>query len=153
MRIPTLFCINQSYAQHAAVCIASLLANNSDLEFDLVVVSSDELGSAEDRLRRSIEQYKNFTLRVVRFEKPLSVALPLRGHYSLDTYVRLWVADFFTPETERILYLDSDMVVVGSIAELWNTDIGDAVLGAVTIPGSTRCASCGVPEEFGYFKA
>src|SRR6202035_5658175 len=75
------------------------------------------------------------------------------GHYAKETYVRLWLADFFSSNIERILYLDSDIVVVGDIANLWHADIGNAVLGAVTIPGSTRCASCGVPEQFGYFQA
>ncbi len=45
------------------------------------------------------------------------------------------------------------MVVVGSISELWNTEIGDAILGAVTIPGSTRCGAYGIPESSGYFQS
>ena len=152
-RIPTLFCINETYAQHAAVCMVSLLENNKDLEFDIVVVCTNPLGAEEEKLLRTIQQYRNCQIRTIPFDKAKSMALPLRGHYSLDTYVRLWVADFFAADVKRILYLDSDMVVVGSIADLWNADIRDAVLGAVTIPGSTRCAPCGVPEAFGYFQA
>lgn len=152
-RIPTALCINASYAQHAAVCIVSLLENNRELMFDLVVVSTDPLGMAEDKLRRTIRPYANCTLRIVQFDNPASIDLPLGGHYAKETYVRLWLADFFPSTIERILYLDSDIVVVGNVGNLWNTDIGDAVVGAVTIPGSTRCASCGVPEQFGYFQA
>ena len=152
-RIPTLFCINKTYAQHAAVCIVSLLENNADLEFDLLVVTTEPLGTAGDQLRRTILPYRNSTLRIAEFNDTASINLPLGGHYAKETYVRLWLADFFAADINRILYLDSDMVVVGSIAELWKTDIRDAVLGAVTIPGSTRCAPCGVPEAFGYFQA
>ena len=150
--IPTLLCINELYAQHAAVCIVSLLENNRDLAFDLVVVSTQPLGDAEEKLYRTLRRYGNYTLRTLQFRKAGSISLPLRGHYSLDNYVRLWVAEFF-PGTERILYLDSDMVVVASIAELWNTDIEGSVLGAVTIPGSTRCEPYGIPAQFGYFQS
>lgn len=153
IRIPTLFCINQTYAQHAAVCIVSLLENNRDLRFEIVVVSTNPLGAAEEKLHQTIERYRNCSLRIAQFDKAKFIALPLRGHYSLDTYVRLWMAEFFPADVDRILYLDSDVVVVGSIGELWRTDIRDSILGAVTIPGSTRCESCGVPEEFGYFQA
>jgi lipopolysaccharide biosynthesis glycosyltransferase len=36
---------------------------------------------------------------------------------------------------------------------LWNTDVSEHVLAAVTIPGSTRCAAYGIPEQFGYFQS
>ena len=74
-------------------------------------------------------------------------------HYTIDTYSRLWVAEFFPADTEKVLYLDSDMVVVGPIDELWDTDLGGHVLAAVTIPGSNRCPSLGIPEQYGYFQS
>jgi lipopolysaccharide biosynthesis glycosyltransferase len=63
------------------------------------------------------------------------------------------MADFFPASVGKVLYLDSDMIVTGDIGELWRADLGEAVLGAVTIPGSTRCAVLGIPEEYGYFNS
>ena len=152
--IPTLFCINASYAQHAAVCIVSLLENNRALFFDLVVVSTEPLGAAEEKLRRSLRAYDNFTFRVLQLDASSSgMTLPTRAHYTIDNYTRIWISEFFPADVERVLYLDSDMVVVANIAQLWNADLGDAVVGAVTIPGSTRCAPYDIPERFGYFQS
>ena len=151
-RIPTLICFNENYTQHAAVCMVSLLENNPNSDFDFVVVTTQGLGNTEERLHRTVGKYENCTLRI-HFKKSDSLALPLRIHYSMDTYTRLWADEFFPDHVERILYLDGDMVVVGNISELWNTNLGDAVLGAVTIPGSTRCAPFGIPESFGYFQS
>ena len=152
-RIPTLLCFNESYVQHAAVCMVSLLENNRNSAFDFVVVTTKGLGREEEKLHRTLHQYENCTLRTIHFKNPDTHALPLRIHYSIDTYTRLWAEEFFPNDVERILYLDGDMVAVGDISDLWNTELGIALLGAVTIPGSTRCAPCGVPERFGYFQS
>jgi lipopolysaccharide biosynthesis glycosyltransferase len=151
--VPTLFCINAHYAQHVAVCIASLLENNPHLFFDIVVACTGDLGSEEEKLSRSVKGYRNCTLRIERFTTPRGVTFPVRAHYSVDTYTRLSIAEFFPEQAEKALYLDSDMVVVGSIDELWQTDVSDVILAAVPIPGSDRCAFLGIPDTYGYLNA
>jgi lipopolysaccharide biosynthesis glycosyltransferase len=152
--IPTLFCINASYGQHAAVCIVSLLENNRDSMFDIVVVSTEPLGATAEKLKRSVAPYDNCRLTTMHLGASSGMTLPVRAlHYTMDTYTRLWVAEFFGAEVDRVLYLDSDMIVVANIAELWNTDVDAHIVAAVTIPGSTRCAAYGIPERFGYFQS
>jgi len=78
---------------------------------------------------------------------------PIRSHLSFDAYVRLWVADFYSEEVTRVLYLDADIIVVGDIVELFNIDLGDAVLGAVPIPWYDRNNLPGYKREYGYFNS
>ncbi len=153
MTIPTLFCINASYAKHVAVCIVSLLENNPDAFFELVVVSTGDLGGEAAKLRRTVAAYSNCTLKMKRLAADAGRHLPIRGHYSIDNYTRLWVTDFFADSVSKVLYLDSDMVVVGDVTRLWQMDMGNAIIGAVTIPGSDRCAAFGIPESYGYFNS
>lgn len=151
--IQTLFCINATYAQHAAVCIVSLLDNNRNLNFNIVVATTQPLGVSESALRASIAPYPNVHLSVKQFDPARE--LVVRGaHRSIDAYTRLWVEDFFPETVSRVLYLDSDMVVVGSIADLWRMDLGDQLLAATTIPGAAAaCRPLSVPEEYGYFQS
>lgn len=151
--IPTLSCVNAGYVQHLAACLVSLLTNNPDRFFEIVVVYTGNLGGSENKLRRSVESHDNVSLKLMPFAPPSVINLPLRAHYSVDIYSRLWIGDFFPPEVDRALYLDADMIVVGSIGELWETDLGDAVLGAVTIPNSDRGAYLRIPPEYGYFNS
>jgi lipopolysaccharide biosynthesis glycosyltransferase len=66
----------------------------------------------------------------------------------------LWIGQFFPADVDRVLYLDADIVVVGSITPLWRTDLGGALLGAVDIPGAERVMTVpGVRPEDGYFNA
>jgi lipopolysaccharide biosynthesis glycosyltransferase len=150
--IPTLFCINSRYAQHVAVCIVSLLENNPNSFFDIVVVSTGDLGAEGAKLRRTLAAYGNCALKVTRLAAA-GIDLPVRAHYSIDNYTRLWVADFFPERVSKVLYLDSDMIVAGDIGALWRTELGENILGAVTIPGSTRCTAFGIPERYGYFNS
>ena len=39
IRVNTLLCTNALFLQHAAVCLASLLANNPELFFNVVIVA------------------------------------------------------------------------------------------------------------------
>ncbi|CAK9151017.1 unnamed protein product [Ilex paraguariensis] len=45
-------------------------------------------------------------------------------------YARIYLADIIPTYVKRIIYLDSDLVMVDDIAKLWAMDLGDKVLGA-----------------------
>uniref|UniRef100_A0A5B7BQ87 Hexosyltransferase n=1 Tax=Davidia involucrata TaxID=16924 RepID=A0A5B7BQ87_DAVIN len=45
-------------------------------------------------------------------------------------YARIYMADIIPTEVKRVIYLDSDLVVVDDIAKLWGVDLGDKVLAA-----------------------
>lgn len=53
-----------------------------------------------------------------------------RDYYSASTYYRLFIPELF-PELEKALYLDSDVVVRGDISRLYDTELGDNLVGAV----------------------
>jgi lipopolysaccharide biosynthesis glycosyltransferase len=154
--VHTLLCTNALFLQHAAVCITSLLANNPNLFFDIVIIHQPAETLEEAKLRRSLAQFPNHALSFRSFAIPPELVLPLipLSHYTLDTYTRLWVGEFFPADVNRVLYLDADMVVVGSIAALWQVDLGGALMGAVDIPGSDQGVRLlGMRMEDGYFNA
>ena len=151
-----LICTNALFQQHAAVCLASLLANNPDFFFNIVIVGrvTEELN--EEKLRRSLTCFPNHSLTFRKFAPPADLLLPLTpgAHYTIDTYTRVWLAEFFPATVDRVLYLDADIVVVGSIAPLWNADLAGALMGAVDIPGSDQgVRRLGMRAEDGYFNA
>ncbi|KAL5561624.1 hypothetical protein UlMin_031371 [Ulmus minor] len=45
-------------------------------------------------------------------------------------YARLYLAEIIPPEVKRVIYLDSDLVVVDDIAKLWEVELDDKVLAA-----------------------
>jgi lipopolysaccharide biosynthesis glycosyltransferase len=153
-RANILLCTNVLFQQHAAVCLASLLANNAELFFDIVIVAQPNETLDEEKLRRSLMQFANHSVRFIKFSIPSDVCLPLIAHYTIDTYTRLWIKEFFLKDVKRVLYLDADVVVVGSVAPLWSANLAGALLGAVDIPGSDQGVRLlGLRPEDGYFNA
>src|ERR1700732_1160766 len=95
-RVHLLLCTNSLYLQHAGVCLISLLANNPDLFFDVVIVGRVTELLDEEKLRRSLTRFPNHSLSFRNFTPPADRILPLnpRAHYTLDNWTRLWVAEF-----------------------------------------------------------
>jgi lipopolysaccharide biosynthesis glycosyltransferase len=151
-----LLCTNSLYLQHVGVCLTSLLVNNSDLFFNIVIVGRATEALDEEKLRRSLAGFANHSLSFKKFIPPADRMLPLnpQAHYTLDNWTRLWVGDFFADDIDRVLYLDGDIVVVGDVAPLWCTDLGGTLLGAVDIPGSLHgVTTLAMRAEDGYFNS
>src|ERR1051325_3153211 len=154
--VHVLLCTNADFLQHAAVCLTSLLINNSGLFFEIVVASRATEQLDQGRLRRSLARFPNHELSFREFTPPLDRLLPLnpQAHYTLDNWARLWVQYFFPETIARVLYLDSAIVVVGDVGPLWLADLDGALLGAVDIPGSDRgVTNLGLRMEDGYFNS
>ncbi len=61
----------------------------------------------------------------------ISERLHTRDYYSKSTYYRLFIPELF-PDLDKALYLDCDIIVTGDINELYDTALGDNLVGAVT---------------------
>ena len=55
--------------------------------------------------------------------------LPHHGHFRPETYYRL-LAPSLLPNVEKAIYLDSDLVVCGDLAELFDVDVTGHLLAA-----------------------
>ena len=83
----------------------------------------------------------------------------LRDYYSIDTYFRFFIADLF-PEYDKVIYLDSDIIVLGDISDLYFTNISNYLLGVVQeqVMSHNECFSDYVEKALGvkcknYFNA
>ncbi|OVA02580.1 Glycosyl transferase [Macleaya cordata] len=45
-------------------------------------------------------------------------------------YARNYLADILEPCVRRVIYLDSDLIVVDDVSKLWNTNLGSRTIGA-----------------------
>ena len=150
--IPVLLSCDLNYLQHAAVCIASLATNNPKLRFHIIIAGSQDFTSVEEEINLTLASFKNVKFEIVKFDLLSKLTLPLRIHYSVETYTRLWIADFFTGY-DRALFLDPDLVVTSAIDELWSADLADRTVAAVPIPGSTRPIQLGMAPESPYLQS
>lgn len=66
---------------------------------------------------------------------PDNMTIPFdRSSYPKNIHTRIFIPHFIPKEFEKIIYLDVDMILMRDISELWNLDLGDHMLAAVTDP-------------------
>ena len=151
--IPIVFCADERYAQHLGVTLASLLENNPrhQLAFTLVSISmSDE---ARRRIAEIIARFPNATITFKTFNAEPYAHFRLDYHISFASYLRLFMTDFVDPQLEKVLYLDSDLLILGDIGELWETAVDDYFVAAVRDPFSNLHTSLGFSPDETYFNA
>lgn len=149
-----LCCINDAYAQHCAVLLASLFENNKDVDLTIHVFSFSLNEESQDKLRNITKSY-NQEISIQIINKPIFELPNLNNHYiSAETYIRLFAALYLDSSIDKILYLDVDMVVVGSIKELLSLDLSNKLIGAIMdSPEKGRNQRLNIPNKYGYFNA
>src|SRR3974390_2499584 len=103
--VSVLFATDLNYLQHAVACIASLLANNPAMQFDVLLVGTQDLAAAVPRINRSFQEEPRLRLRIEKFSIPAGFSYPPHHRFTVETYIRFWVGELF-PEAHRGLYLD-----------------------------------------------
>lgn len=130
--IPVLFCCNSKYVSKLIVVITSVLENNKNTPFIFYIFQRDF--TAADK--KQLQKFNNDNCRVVfkhisdTLLENFKITDKGRQDISLDTYLR-----FFAPELikeyDKIIYLDSDVIVNGDLSGLYNIDLGDNYVGGV----------------------
>lgn len=119
------FCINNAYADKAAVVMTSILENHKTQKINFYIFSSDLDDNNLHLLQKLLLKYKNFTVQRILVPQHLVNSLPLNiSHISVETYYRYVIADLL-PDVDKILYLDADLIVCKNIADFYNTDLKD----------------------------
>ncbi|MBO6070072.1 MAG: glycosyltransferase family 8 protein [Succinivibrionaceae bacterium] len=128
MKNPINICLSfdEKYAQHAAVTMVSLMKNCSQ-NIHFYIIDSEPSGITESRSKivKLVEMYgAKISFRTIDLSvfKGFPVWQPMQDSPNKYVpYYRLCLADLI-PEIERIIYLDTDIVVQGDIAKLYNLE-------------------------------
>lgn len=124
------FATDEGYVQHLGCTIASILANaHPDEYFHFYVVDG---GISEDSKQKLAYICENAP-GVIQF-LPVDLSklddCPSISYLSKSTYLRLFLPDLL-PHLDKLIYLDCDMIVTDSLADLWNFDLKDKSIGVV----------------------
>ncbi len=159
--IPIFFAVDDNYAPYLGVALRSMLTNADPSCFYRIHILTEGL-TEENRTKLMAEQTANslFSFDDIREQVArISAHIHMRDYYSAATYYRIFIGEVY-PQYDRALYLDSDLVFEGDIAEMYNTDLGGRLLGAIRedvmameeVFGRYADVVVGVPREE-YFNA
>lgn len=129
--IPIFFAVDDGYCPFLAVALQSMIDNCLPENTYLVKILNTDI--SEDN-KRKIGKYEreNVDIEFVDLNyyiKKVKDKLYTRDYYSATTYFRLFLPNLY-PQYDKVLYLDSDIVILDDIAKLYNTDMGDNLVAA-----------------------
>ena len=127
-RLNVLYQFNEKYVPYAAVSIVSLLENNKEIEDIYIYVLEENINN--DSKKKLVEMVNSYGRKIAFFktnmliEKMKSIGIPeYRGSYA--TNFKMFISDILPTDLERILYIDSDTIVEGSLKKLITIDMKD----------------------------
>lgn len=151
---------DNNFVQHCAVTMVSIMENNKDVSFFII---TDGLTTENQNILSGLSQKYNTSLQFLLVNKSIIERLPMPNnrnlkHISPATYYRLFVAELLPSSVDKLIYLDCDMVIRGSLMDLWNTDITNYALAAVYQDNQWAINNhtferLSIPQEKGYFNA
>lgn len=132
------FNINDMFFKPLGAEITSILETNRDIAFEFFVFVDNYSEINKENLRKTAEKYKcNIYLFVMDMGIYQNFHIKVK-RFSRVTYIRIVMPWILRHYTKRYLYLDSDMICVGSLRLFFDIDLGDKAIGALTYPTPDR---------------
>ena len=155
-----LVCFNSNYYMPALVLLKSLLVNNRWCEEMRIYVLYADLKPEEIRRFSQVAEESGFAKAIflpVGKDKFQDAPLHLKW-ITRETYYRLLAQEMLPADVERVLYLDVDMIVMGSLEEFYHQDFEGKLLVACNRrgPGGVdpkRLEQLTLPRDTIYFNA
>ena len=118
------YACDDAFLKYTAVSLHSIKKNaDRERKYHVHVLYTDMSEQNRSRVLDMADDCFDISFdNVSRYLDNLCARLPLRDYYSNTTYYRMFIADMF-PTIDKAIYIDSDTVVQGNIAELYDYDV------------------------------
>lgn len=129
--IPIFFAVDDNYIPFLGVALKSLIENASkDYKYTIKILYTAVSDSNIKKIMKNENECFNIEFVNLSSEvEKIRDKLYTRDYFSNTTYYRLLIPELY-PEFNKVLYLDSDIVVLNDITKLYKTNIENKLLAA-----------------------
>lgn len=129
--IPVFYACDDIFAKFAIVSVRSLIENaDRSRRYRIHILNTGISEAHRDELLKMQDEHFSICFPdVTAFLESIQDRLPIRDYYTKTTYYRLFISEMF-PEYEKAVYIDSDTIVLGNMAELYDHDLKDNYVAA-----------------------
>ncbi|HRO42730.1 MAG TPA: glycosyltransferase family 8 protein [Flavipsychrobacter sp.] len=123
--------LDEKYVMPGGVLMLSIVKTHTNTPVNFHILS-EALSDKSKMLLRDCIKHAPFAsvsfYNITDWE--MKSKMPEAFHFTKAIYYKLFVAHLLPPSLSRVLYFDSDMLVVDSLKELWETDLEDYAAAA-----------------------
>lgn len=129
---PIVLCAaDENYIRPLAVTLHSAASHLTDGHFLQVVLLDGGITESSWMGLRETLIGLPVSVQVIRPDLSLVSDFATSHHISHAAYLRLLASNLLPDEIEKVIYLDSDLLVLDDVTKLWQCDLGDAYCAAV----------------------
>ena len=130
--IPIFYAVDDGYVPFLAVSIHSLIENSSKEYYYAIKVLYTNICEENKKkiLKYERENVKIEFVDLNYYIEEIKDKLFTRDYYTKTTYFRLFIPNIY-PQYNKVIYLDSDTVLLGDVAELYHQDMGSNLVAVV----------------------
>ncbi|MDM7953678.1 MAG: glycosyltransferase family 8 protein [Cyanobium sp. CZS 25K] len=122
--------IDNNYILHCAVMLKSLRLSNPAKTISVYILHGDIDSKERARLAAYLGEFLP-AVSFIQLDEEMLAGFPVFGHITLATYFRLLLPAALPHAVEKVLYLDSDLIVVDSLRDLWESALEGNSIAAV----------------------
>lgn len=132
--IDLLFTIDERYIAPLQVALVSIKENNPNQDMRVWIVH-ESVSEVKIESLRTLTNKLGYDLNVVQVDGSNWSDAPIEDRYPKEMYFRLLAGEILPKEITKVIYMDPDILVINSIRELWDLDMGEYMLAAATHTG------------------
>ncbi len=130
--VPVVFAADNNYVPMVTTTAYSMLKNASpDYFYDIVILEKDFSAYNKRLMSEFFACFENASVRFVNVASMIQAynLQTSNEHISAETYYRFLIQKVL-PGYNKVLYLDSDLIVEGDVSELYSTEMDDNLVAA-----------------------
>ena len=130
-KISVAFGITEDWLEYCSVVMSSILSNTqNDLKFYILSdISEDVFFEKFNNIKTKLSKIRPFNIEYLKMNNADFDGVVHDKRVGISAYYRLKLPSIL--KEDRVIYLDSDIVVTDNISKLWNYDIEDYLIGGV----------------------
>ena len=149
---------DKNYIMPTGVTMKSICVNNETVTFHVLIddgVTQKQQRQLENIVDGCRGQVVKFYCLDSRFMDKFPSLGTVKAYISKATYYRLFISEVLPETVHKIIYMDGDVINTQSLRELWEYDISNYAVGAVTDMAEAKhdYNRLGYNRDKGYFNA
>lgn len=131
MRIDIFFAVDHTFIQHLCVSLVSIIKNASnDDDLYFYILTTDIMQNDINRINK-LKDKKIFNIEFINVDNSQFINFSSPSYINSSSTFFRYIIPSIKPKLKKALYLDCDIVVKSSLAELFSTDLGDNYIAGV----------------------
>lgn len=121
-------CTDKHYAIACLACATSILENNKENEIFIHIITK-ELSKDIKTYFKNLSSKYNQRIEIITISEKHFSNLKISNRFRESIYYRFLIPDLIG--SEKVLYLDSDTIIINSLKDLWEIDLRNFACGAI----------------------